>query len=132
MANVMTAETRSKLSVVHKKLATEPARLAKLREIAQDPVNKEKRAVAMRARWADPVWRAAQLTKMKRKPMAPAPDDKAAVVDKTQDKVEAPVEEAITHAGTKVGVCRKQPTDEQKVKYAANRKAKRDAAKAKL
>jgi len=165
----MTQETKDKLSVVHKKLAQDPARLARLRLIATDPGMKAKRAAAMKKKWEDPVWRAAALAKMKASREAKAAEEAQAEADRTtpaeKAKAEAlvavapgdnpnipteadltgvpaevPVEEATTQelvetpaetpAPVEAPVKKKRVvTDEQKAKYAANRKAKRAAAK---
>ena len=148
---VMTQETKTKLHDVHVELAKDPARRTFLQSIARDPANKEKRAAAMKLKWEDPVWKAATLAKMKASREAKAAEEAQAEADRTTpaekaaaeaivteapvdpaplaeaqvavDKVMAPVAEALAKKK------KKAPTDAQKAQYAANRKAKRAAAK---
>ena len=83
----MTEETKNKIRAAHKALAQDPTRLAKLREIANDPAYKAARSAKMKALWADPEWRAAQLAKM------PTTTGAREVADTPVDVVE-PVAEA--------------------------------------
>ena len=99
----MTEETKAKIRAAHKKLAESPARLAKLREIANNPAYKAARSAKMKALWADPEWRAAQLAKM------PTTTGAREVVE--------PVAKA-----------KRVVSAEKKAQYAAARKAKRATA----
>lgn len=148
----MTQETKTKLHDVHVELAKDPARRSFLQSIARDPVNKEKRAAAIRAKWADPVWKAATLAKMKAAREAKKAEEAQAEADRTtpaekaaaeanEAKAPAPVdvvpgdnpntpsEEELTGVApveTPAPAKKKRVvTDAQKAKYAANRKAKR-------
>lgn len=157
MAKKMSEETKAKIKAAHKKRAQDPLVLQRLRDIAQDPVNKEKRSAAMKAKWADPVWRTAQLAKKKASREAKAADEAQAEADRTTpaEKAAAEANEAPALVEVAPGDNPNIPTEadltgvpaeevkapakakkkrvitpEQKAKYAANRKAKRDAAKA--
>lgn len=165
---IMTQETKTKLHDTHVKLAQTPERLAFLRKIAQDPVNKEKRALAMKKKWQEPEFKAkmkaaaAARAEAKAKAKAEAAPVDEAAVERTEARItegltktaetlgkapltEAETADAVVEAAAPIaaekaeaiaevtdivmGKKKKKPTDEQKAKYAANRKAKRAAAK---
>lgn len=148
---VMAQETKTKLHDVHVELAKDPARRTFLQSIARDPANKAKRAAAMKAKWDDPVWKAATLAKMKASRDAKKADEAQAEADRTTPAEKAKAEALVavapgdnpnipteadltgapeTAAPVEAPVKKKRVvTDEQRAKYAANRKAKRAAAK---
>ena len=95
----MIEETKAKIREAHKIRAKDPAVVARLRQIARDPVMKASRSAKMKAKWANPEWRANQLAK-RSTPVVEAPAKKKRII-----------------------------TEAQRLKYAANRKTKRAAAK---
>lgn len=125
----VTQETKTKLHDTHVKLAQDPARLEFLRKIAQDPANKEKRALAMKKKWQEPEFKAkmkaAAEARAKAKAEA-APVDEAAV-----ERTEARITEGLTKTAEALGTVeapapvkkKRVVTDEQKAKYAAKRAA---------
>jgi len=112
----MTEETKAKIRAAHKARAQDPAVVARLREIAQDPAHKATRSTKMKAKWADPEWRVNQLSKM-------ATTTGAREVETPP----APVEES--PAPTKPARKKRIISPEKKAQYAAARKAKRAEAK---
>jgi len=110
----MTDETKNKIRAAHKNRAKDPAVLERLKALANDPAMKAARSAKMKAKWADPVWRTKQLTKMGSKVAisTPAPVE---APDEPMGRTEAP---------------KRVISAEKKAQYAAARKAKRAAAKA--
>lgn len=153
----VTQETRQKLHNTHVELAKEPGRLEFLRKIAQDPANKEKRAIAMKAKWADPVFKAKMLKQAAERREAKKAEEAQAEADRTtpaekaaaSEKAEVDIIVAVNEAEKTKAIAevtavvmdtkKKRPdaTEQQKAKraaarkakYAATRKAKRAAAK---
>jgi len=60
----MTEETKAKIKAAHLQRAKDPAVVARLKEIANDLDMRAARSAKMKAKWADPEWRANQLAKM--------------------------------------------------------------------
>lgn len=100
----MTEETKAKIKAAHLERAKDPAVRARLKALANDETAKAARSAKMKTKWADPEWRANQLAKM-------------ATTTRARE-VETPVRK------------KRIISDEKKALYAANRKAKRSAAKA--
>ena len=135
----MNQETKDIIRAAHLLRAKDPLVIARLRALANNPKHNATRAAKMKAKWADPIFKAKMLAGI----AARKQDSLAKVALKTEakDKARADKQErdnaanALGKAGINVaaaGMTKKRiVTDAQKKKYAAARKTKRAAIKAK-
>ena len=127
----MTEETKAKIKAAHlKRVQDDPAVGARLKAIANDPAMKAARSAKMKAKWADPEWRANQLAKrapavMTTNQPAEAGTTKVGLGIETVPAASAIIADVTTPVRKKRVI-----TAEQKERYAAAKKAKRAAAKA--